>query len=114
MATIRFSQCHEGFSQDEQSRKAAELPMIPRMKRYEELLNTYPDGTFSTMDENFLLVAQWMKRSGRLKTLTFVSVCHCRRFVSEFAEHKIETDESGDMLDDPHHGFFPQRLDYLR
>jgi hypothetical protein len=112
MAIIRFTQCNFNFVQDMHSKIATEMPILPRMKYYRQLLSTTPDNTFSTLDENFLLVAQWMKRKKLLLNLTFYSVCSCRQFSN--GEWSIETDDDGDMLGDPHHGFFRQRLDYLR
>jgi hypothetical protein len=106
---IRFTQCCNDFRQDNISEQAIRLPILPRMDFYRQMLARFPHNDFATMDENMILVAQWMKRQGILKELTLISVC-----CDEGAERVIETDAEGDMLNDPHHGFFTQRLEYLR
>jgi hypothetical protein len=107
MPTIRFTQCSNDFALDTISEEASRLPVLPRMDYYIQVLQRFPE--FSTIDENMILVAQWMKRQGIIKDLTLISVCcHAGE------ERVIETDADGDMLNDPHHGFFSQRLTYLR
>jgi hypothetical protein len=109
MATIRFTQCCNDFKQDPHSEAASKMPVLPRMDFYVSILTRFPHNDFATMDENMLLVAQWMKRNKRLRDLTLISVC-CHGG----NERVIETDADGDMGGEPHHGFFTQRLQYLR
>lgn len=116
MATIKFTQCHPDFDMDHMSRMGNEMPVQIRGMYYEFLLRDNPDGVFSTIDEHFLLVAQYLKRKGELKNLTLISVCGCGdNFLGDKTDERvIEIDSEGDMSGDCHHGFFPQRLKYLR
>lgn len=108
MAKITFTQCARDFDMDIHSHKLYLLPVIDRIREYKLLLVQKPEGNFFTIDELFLLVAQQMKRAGVLSVLQFVSICR------DSPPIFIETDDEGDMLGDPHHGFFTQRLELLR
>lgn len=108
VTTIQFTQCDVNFEQDDVSVRAAKMPVYQRIQFYTATLLQCPDDTFATFDENFILLAQFLKRKGFLRELTLVSVCN------EHAERIIETDADGDMLGEPHHGFFTQRLEWLR
>jgi len=122
MITISFTQCCLDFKQDDRSILAAGMPIIKRVRLYEEMLQAAPTATFSTLDEHMLLVAQWLRRQGKIKNLQFVSVCDCPRVqkrTGKLPEPRrrgivIQTDASGDMLSEPQHGYFQQRLYYLR
>lgn len=113
MIIISFTQCDVRFSQDAFCESMSCLAIEPRLKCYENVLVKPDEITYSwhTLDEHFLLVAQWMKRRGIIKALTFVSHCHCD---GRHDIRVIPTDEQGDMVGEPHHGFFAHRLKYLR
>lgn len=109
--TIHFSQCglpHRFFHEHKYVSK--DLPVEFLCRNYEACLL---DGTFkdeiATYDEHLLLIAQYLKRRGKLD-VKFVSHCNCG---GKTDERVIELDEQGDFTDDPHHGFFGQRLKYL-
>lgn len=98
-------------------------PIISRCQRYEELLRAVHDhrapadlpAELYTLDEHLLLIAQWMKRTKKLLMVKFVSHCRCDLRADDPDKIvEIDLDESGDMIEDHHHGFFPQRLQYLR
>lgn len=116
MITIRFTQCARDFELDDFSKEMTLWPVIPRVELYKKVLLDHAplrrDTEFSTLDELFILVAQKLHRDGRIK-VKFVSVCGCFPVVFD-NEREIALDEEGDMLEDPHHGFFGQRLPLLR
>lgn len=112
MIEIYFTQCDTKFQLGCYMKELALMPILPRLERYEEMLREIGDDmTYYTMDEHFLLVAQWLRRTGVIKHLEFVSVCAC---YGPRKEKRIVIDDEGDFTDDCHHGFFPQRLKYLR
>ena len=111
MITIQFSQCMI-LNCDAASEEAMKWPVIPRLKLYETAL-TYDDETYTTYDELFILLAQKLHREGKIKC-KLISVCHCENTQLPDRERIINLDEDGDMLEDPHHGFFPQRLPLLQ
>lgn len=91
----------------------ANVPIIPRCEYYEYLLLASKEtGNFiSTLDEHVLLIAQYLKRTKKIKDLEFRCICDC----SGVRECKIiNLDEDGDIIDEIPHGFFSQRLQYLR
>ena len=117
MITIYFTQCcRERFRVNQTCRHAETMPIIPRCLFYEGVLKEaerYGDTNFFTHDENLILIAQCFRRKGIIKKLTLVSVCDCNNNYEELA---AVVDDEGDFPEDcdPHHGFFGQRLKYLR
>lgn len=116
MITIRFTQCAvKEFHVTLLCRDAETLPIIPRCEFYEKALHDAAqddrDAFFGTHDEHLILIAQCLKRKGVIKDLTLVSVCSCN---GKYDERVIPIDDEGDCTEDAHHGFFPQRLKYLR
>lgn len=117
MITIYFTQCDKDFKHDDFCEEMALWPIIPRCQKYEEvLLEVEADGNgiFFTLDEHFILIAQYLKRHGKIEDLTLVSVCSCRLADMPTKDITILTDDEGDFTESPHHGFFIQRLPYLR
>lgn len=89
------------------------MPIIPRIEYYKSVLcdsNSNNKALF-TVDEHLLLIAGWMKRNKKIVKLKFNSLCMCE---GHLKERVIDVDEDGDLTDNPHHGFFNQRLDFLR
>ncbi len=91
------------------------MPIIPRLEFYKKILShTVPDHlakkTYYTLDENFIIVAMWMKRQKKIKSLTLVSACSC---CDGDKTCLFEVDENGEVDGEFHHGFFSQRLAYL-
>ena len=85
--------------------------MRERVEWYEKELLNGERQIWYTLDENLILIAQYLKRKGQLKYLSFISSCNCG---PRYEARRISIDDEGDMVDDPHHGFFNQRLRYLR
>lgn len=111
---INYTECWKGFVEDHFCREAMLLPVIPRIEVYKKRLqSTTGDfeglAEFFTIDEIFLLVAQKFCRE-KLYDLDLMSICDCKGL----GQRLIRVDDEGDMIDDPHHGFFSQRLDLLR
>lgn len=112
MIKIRFSQC--GFlKQDAFSQDCSQMPVYVRSTEYACHLLEVSDQELTTYDELLILIAQYLVRKKVLKKedITLVSICHCS---GEKKELTINLDDEGDMLGDPHHGFFTYRLQYLR
>lgn len=118
MITVYFTQCDPLFRADAYYHRNIVQPINERLKEYERFFNYCTDSfglkeiNFATytLDELFLLIAQSYKRKGIIKNIEFVSCCRC----NVYEEKVIPLDDQGDMLVDPHHGFFSQRLKYLR
>lgn len=87
-------------------------PIHHRCEFYEALFVEHSNCVYYTTDENMILVAQWLKRTGAISRLQLVSVELCPDG-SRYG-HAIEVDEEGDICDDVPLGFFTQRLKYLR
>lgn len=92
--------------------RAVQLPVYPRCSLYEGLLAENPSGVFWTTDENLVLVAQWLRRTGAIARLQLVSV-EAGTDGLRYAR-TIEVDEEGDFSEDVPLGFFTQRMKYLR
>lgn len=117
MITIHFTQCDSRLPMDEFHRRAMTLPVIPRIEYYFKLLRVAAydheeESNFSTTDELLLLVAQKLVRDDELD-IQFKSYCGCPNS-HHFSTTTIKLSNDGDMIQDPHHGFFPQRLPLLR
>ena len=112
--TIRFTQCDSTFKQDEYNVRACTIPFIHRITSHKFTLRykSHPGfaerKVYSTLDEHFVLTAQMMHRR-QLLDVELISVCNC----DGHKETLITLDSAGDMLEDPHHGFFGQRLPLL-
>lgn len=68
---------------------------------------------FFTYDEHAILILQKMIRDEEIssKDVKIINRCNCNN--KEFIEQELELD-LGDILSDVKHGFFNQRLKYLR
>lgn len=90
-------------------------------KHYERILNNANAGLkcssncveMYTYDELCVLVAQYLKRTKGID-IQLVSWCQCWEPDEPPASISITLDADGSMNDDPHHGFFRQRMKYLR
>jgi hypothetical protein len=114
--TITFTQCAEKVTPDPFSAEMMMWAVIPRIRMYEETLLSVEfegGGQFTTLDELFLLVAQKLKREGKLKEVRFESLCTCKG-ETEFAFFDLDKEGDFPMGEYIHHGFFPQRLSLLR
>lgn len=91
------------------------IPPVLAMQRgphYEQVLRSAsPQAVYKTYDELCLLVAQYLRRKEKLP-VQLVAWCNCRG--QQLRQRAIPLDDDGDMVENPFHGFFSQRLPYLR
>ena len=139
MLTINFSQCSRIGFLDVQHWQETPLPqtiysIVPRDRigtmPIKDVLNTYRRWfnayaavfrdlnrchyeNIYTYDEHLILMAQKYVRDHLIdcKDIELVSWCACD---GKYKSLVIKLDEEGDLLDDMHHGFFSQRLEFLR
>lgn len=113
MVTLHFSEC---------CLLPTDVRQIPRPIRsyrageyYEKILSECEDGDHvGTYDELCVLVAQWL-HARKIKQFRFASYCNCvEPDEPEPAVRTIELEDDGSMKDDPFHGYFRQRMKYLR
>lgn len=117
MLTIKFSECL-GLSYNDDFQNCHEkLPIRHRCRLYEHFLE-HADHMFKDVnvlihshDEYLILIAQHFFRLGNLKNVKFISVCGCEKISKEY---NLTLDSDGDFTEGPYHGFFNQRLKYLR
>src|SRR5579872_7497665 len=114
MIMLHFSECCVIPEGDK-----LEIVRPPRVwiagEHYERVLRLYSKWDavrLATYDELCVLVAQYLRRTQNLK-IELVSWCHCLKpFGPRY--RAIPLDDDGYMTVDPFHGFFNQRLKYLR
>ena len=109
MITIKFAQCGNDFKQDDVSIRATLMPILTRIKFYEEILEK-GNGEFCTLDEHMILIAQYLKRNNKIN-VKFVEVCWCDGIKKE---KECIIDKDGDFVENNRHGLFNTRLKYLR
>lgn len=116
MITLHFSECCKVPNLPEMPEKIEICQPRDAHQRgdYYERMLTRAAGSemeFVTYDELCVLVAQHLHRKGIIN-IQLCSWCAC---IAEPGVPRIITlDTWGDMNEDPHHGFFNQRMKYLR
>ena len=112
MLVCYFSECSK--LHDQYLSALTYLPVIPRLKFYREFFRagSLEKSVIHTNDELLVLMCQWARRTKLVKELELISVCECRTGNPEY--RIIQIDADGDMVDNPHHSFFNQRLEFLR
>jgi len=117
--TIHFCQCGlipSDMLTGEEYHIASIVVPNARGPGYEErLLAFHKGGTdvdLVTSDELLLLVAQWLHKQGRIQA-RFVSWCVCKA-PGPIHGVLISLDADGSCMEDIPHGFFAQRMKYLR
>ncbi len=116
MITLHFSECCEIPAFPIKIEIAQQRFARQRGDYYEKIL-VLANGSsmdFVTYDELCVIVAQFLKRTQGVD-IGLVSWCACRAAHNFGPDPRvIRLDEGGDMVDDPHHNYFNQRMKYLR
>jgi hypothetical protein len=111
MVTIHTSQCGVVPAAGGELHLTAPLPANHRGSAYERMLAGLPKGAeVVTYDELLILVAQHLHRRKIIRARV-IHWCGCSPPRTNF---QLDLDYDGDFVDDMPHGFFSQRLPYLR
>lgn len=128
--TVYFTQCCVLLQRCDFCLKAESLPIETRLKMYEDkffrindslvvvggdgLIFPKGDQVYATYDEHLILVLQAAarKKLRHYAAIHLVDVCSC---FGSFLSKDLDLDEEGDLVGNCQpHGFFNQRLRYLR
>lgn len=116
MIRLHFSECGPVVLA---SNIITSVPFLPYTKErgpfYENYLLHCKDASdLVTYDELCVLVAQFLRRTKKFP-IKLVSWCSCPPGNQNWPHMRtIPLDDDGDMIGETHHGFFNQRLKYLR